>query len=76
MPDKNILTALAAVAREAGLTPGQTSQFAQIITQTIEPNRLGFEVFSAFLPTRQLQEGDTLVRRVKNYGLPIRTFVP
>ena len=68
--------ALAAVAKDAGSSPAGRSAFAELIIETIQPNRLTLDLFSAFLPTRSLNVGDSLVKRTSTYGLPVRTMVP
>lgn len=71
------LQALAEVAVQAG-KPGERgkSAFAELIIETIEPNRITLDLFSAFMPVRALNVGDQLVKRVRNQGFPVRTMVP
>jgi hypothetical protein len=75
--DRNEIKALAEVAATVG-TPNATgkSAFAQLIVETIEPNRITPDLFSLFLPVRSLNVGDQLVKKVHNRGFPVRTFVP
>lgn len=73
---KEAADALKAVASRAGLGDEQRSAFAQLIVETIEPNRITLDLFSSFLPVRSLGYGDQLVKRVRNRGLPVRTMVP
>lgn len=73
---EDTLKALAEVARNVAPGGNGKSAFSELIYETIQPNRLTLEVFNSFLPTRQLNPGDVLVKKVKNYGLPIRTMVP
>lgn len=68
--------ALAGAAQSIGAQPGVKSKFAEVITEVIEPNRLTLDFFSSFMPTRQLQFGDSLLKVVKNRGFPVRTMVP
>lgn len=68
--------ALASAASTIGAQPGVKSKFAEVITEVIEPNRLTLDFFSSFMPTRQLQFGDSLLKVVKNRGFPVRTMVP
>lgn len=68
--------ALASVAKDAGNSPDGRSAFAELIVETIQPNRLTLDLFSAYLPTRQLNVGDSLLKRTSTYGLPVRTMVP
>lgn len=70
------LRAVASAAKEAGRGPAMTgSAYAQLIIETIEPNRLTTDILDVVLPTRQLQPGDRLVKRTRTYGMPVRTFV-
>jgi hypothetical protein len=75
MNKAEIMKALASAAKEVGATPGVRSAFAQVITESIEPNHLSFDILSSFMPTRTLNPGDQLSRRVRK-GVPVRTFVP
>lgn len=72
--------ALAEAASTAGVpassNPKGRSAFAELIVEDIQPNRVGLEVFNAFMPTRTLKEGDQLVKRVRRTGHPVRTLVP
>lgn len=72
--DEKMKRALAEAARDIVNTNGR-SAFAQVITEDIRPNHLSFELINTFMPTRQLQPGDSLVRRVRK-GFRARTFVP
>jgi hypothetical protein len=76
MNREELQRAVASAALEAGRAPSQRSAYAELIIETIQPNRLSLDVFNAFLPTRQLNVGDSLVKRTSTYGLPVRTFVP
>jgi hypothetical protein len=68
--------ALASILREIH-TPAGAHALAQVITETITPNRLSLDVFNTFLPTRQLQPGDILVKKLNTYGgIKARTMVP
>jgi hypothetical protein len=71
------LKALAEVAASAGKASEKgKSAFSELIVETIEPNRITLDLFSAFMPVRSLQVGDQLVKRVRNRGFPVRTMVP
>lgn len=74
--EKKLKMALAEVIRSAGSVPGGHSAFAQVITETIEPNRLTLDVLRNFFSVRQLNVGDTLVKKVRRVGYPVRTLVP
>lgn len=68
--------ALASILREIH-TPAGAKALAALIYESITPNRLSLDVFSAFLPTRQLQPGDVLVKKLNTYGgIKARTMVP
>lgn len=71
-----LIRAVASAASEAGNSSARRSAYAELIVESIQPNRLTLDVFSAFLPTRQLNVGDSLVKRTRTYGVPVRTFVP
>lgn len=73
----NELQALAEVASQIGVPAVKgKSAFAELIIETIEPQRLTLDLFSSFMPTRSLNVGDQLVKRVRNRGFPVRTMVP
>ncbi len=74
--EKKLKMALAEVIRSAGTVPGGQSAFAQVITETIEPNRITFDVLRNFFGVRQLNVGDSLVKKTRRVGYPVRTMVP
>lgn len=76
--NKDLLKAVAEKAANAGIhIPGkQRSAFAEILMDVIEPNHLSLDLFSAFMPTRQMNKGDQLGKRVQRGRYPIRTMVP
>lgn len=78
MDREQLQKSLAEYAKTAGVqVPGQRlSAFAELIVETINPNHISLEIFNAFMPTRQLNVGDQLVKRVRNTGFPVRTMVP
>lgn len=68
--------ALASILREVH-TPAGAKALSALIYETITPNRLSLDVFNTFLPTRQLQVGDVLVKKLNTYGgVKARTMVP
>ncbi len=73
--DERMQQAWAELARTAGQDFNGHSAFAEAIVEDIRPNHLSFELTNVFLPTRQLNPGDSLVRRVRK-GFRVRTFVP
>lgn len=74
--DEQTRLAIAEVARTAGgLNDGQASAFAEMIVETIQPNRLTLDVFNLFMPTRSLNLGDSLAKRVSRRGFPVYSMV-
>jgi len=56
---------------------GKKTAFAQVITESIEPNRLTMDALQMFgMPVRQLNVGDRLEKKVRRIGFPVRTMVP
>lgn len=77
MDREQLKLALAERAASAGVpTANGQSAFADLIVETINPNHITLDVFNAFMPTRQLNVGDQLVKRVARTGFPVRTMVP
>lgn len=77
MDREQLKKSLAEVAGNAGvLTATGRSAFADLIVETINPNHITLEVFNAFMPVRQLNVGDQLVKRISRTGFPVRTMVP
>jgi hypothetical protein len=68
--------AIAEAAATAGLSTGGRSAFADLVMEIVEPNHLSLDLFSAFMPTRQLNPGDEIGKRVRRGRYPIRTMVP
>lgn len=73
--DERLQQAWAEAARTAGQDMNGHSAFAEAIVEDIRPNHLTFDLTNVFLPTRSLQPGDSLVRRVRS-GFRARTMVP
>ncbi len=69
---------IALAAKNLGKVPPgkETSAFAELIVETIEPNHLDFNVFSTFFNVRNLKEGDVYVKKLRRTGHPVRTLVP
>lgn len=77
MDRSELQRALAEVAPTAGAAgEGRNSAFAELIVESIDPQHITLEIFNAFLPTRTLNVGDQLVKRVRRTGHPVRTMVP
>lgn len=74
MNDERFRRAIAEHAARAGID--QNRAFAETIVQSIDPNRLTLDVFSAFMPTRELRVGDSLAIQVKNKTVRAYTMVP
>lgn len=70
------MKAVASILREVH-TPAGTKALSELIYESVTPNRLSLDVFNTFLPTRQLQVGDVLVKKLNTYGgIKARTMVP
>lgn len=68
--------ALASVAATAGRSAdGRPSAFAELITESINPNHVTLGILDAFMNTRALKAGDVLTKRVRT-GVPVYTMVP
>lgn len=74
--EQNKMLAVAELAKNAGKSADRRSEFAEMIVESIEPNRLTLDFFNMFMPTRALKVGDSLHKTVKNRGFPVYTFVP
>ena len=72
MNEQQLQQACAEVVRSAGSIPGRRSAFAQVITETIEPQRLTLDTLRYFFPVRALNRGDALVKRTRRVGWPVR----
>lgn len=68
--------AIAETAKTAGNAENKKSAFAEVVVDVVEPQRLTFDLFSAWMPTIQLQPGETFTRRVRRGRYPVRTMVP
>lgn len=78
---KLVLTqAQEAVLKEAAKTAkdakGMRTAYADLIVETVQPNHLSLDLFSAFMPTVQKNVGDQIGRRVRRGRYPIRTMTP
>jgi hypothetical protein len=69
--DKKILEALASKMKNRS----ERDAFAAIIVEYVQPNHITGEFVSGLLPTRSLNPGDSLVKRVRK-GITVRTLVP
>lgn len=68
--------AIAEAAALAGMSNGGRSAFADLVMEIIEPNHLSLDLFSTFMPTKQMNPGDEIGKRVRRGRYPIRTMVP
>lgn len=68
--------AIAEAAKGAGVSPNTRSAYADLVMDVVEPNHLSLDLFSSFLPTRQMKPGDEFGKRVKRGRYPVRTMVP
>jgi hypothetical protein len=64
-----------AIAEYAGKV-GTDKAYAETIVRSIEPNRLTVDVFSAFMPVRELNVGDSLAVQTKRKSIRAYTMVP
>ncbi len=62
------------VAR-AGLDGARTA-YADLVIETVQPNHLSLDLFSSFMPTVQMNPGDSMGRRVRRGRYPIRSMTP
>jgi hypothetical protein len=76
MNREELKKAIAEKAMTAGHAANMRSAYADIVMQTVEPNHLSLDLFSAFLPVRQLNPGDRLGKTVKRGRYPVRTMTP
>lgn len=79
MNDTTMKKALAEYAASAGVIEvgKRYSSFAEILIEDIQPNRITLDFFrNVLMPTRVLNPGDVLVKRVRRRGVPVRTMVP
>lgn len=68
--------AVAEVAKTAGEARGMRTAYSDLVIETVEPNHLSLDLFSAFMPTVTKKKGDQIGRRVRRGRYPIRTMVP
>lgn len=64
---------VAATAKDAR---GLHTAYADLVVETVQPNHLSLDLFSAFMPVVQKNPGDQIGRRVRRGRYPIRTMVP
>lgn len=68
-----VLKTAAASARDAR---GMRTAYADLVIETVQPNHLSLDLFSAFMPVVQMNPGDQIGRRVRRGRYPIRTMTP
>lgn len=80
MAKLELTQAQAAVLKTAAQTVrdarGMRTAFADLVVDTVEPNHLSLDLFSAFMPVVQMNPGDQIGRRVRRGRYPIRTMTP
>lgn len=67
---------LKSAANTAKDARGFRTAFADLVIETVQPNHLSLDLFSAFMPVVQKNPGDQIGRRVRRGRYPIRTMVP
>src|SRR6188768_1185989 len=67
---------LKTAALEARNARGMRTAYADLVVQTVEPNHLSLDLFSAFMPVVSMNPGDQIGRRVRRGRYPIRTMTP
>lgn len=55
---------------------GMHTAYADLVIDTVQPNHLSLDLFSAFMPTVQKNPGDQIGKRVRRGRYPIRTMTP
>ncbi len=68
-----VLKEAASSAKDA---KGMRTAYADLIIETVQPNHLSLDLFSAFMPTVQKNAGDQIGKRVRRGRYPIRTMTP
>jgi hypothetical protein len=76
MENTELIKAVAEQAKTAGASPTGKSAFAETIINMVEPNHLSLDLFNTFMPTRQANLGDTIIRRVRRGRYGVQTMVP
>lgn len=69
---EKVQKALASAARDEA----SRRELAATIVEWINPNHLTTDLMSILLPTRSLNEGDLLVKKLRKPGIRVRKFVP
>lgn len=68
--------ALAETVKTAGTDRAGKSAFAELMVQMVEPNHLTLDLFNAFIPTRQANLGDPIIRRLRRGKYSVQSMVP
>lgn len=71
MEDKQLKEAIAALAKDKT----KRDALAELIVEYIQPNHITTDFVGMLLDTRNLKEGDVLVKKVRK-GITVRTLVP
>ncbi len=73
---EQLAKAIAEKANTAGVSRNKQSAYADLVMSVVEPNHLTLDLFSAFLPVRQMNPGDRVGKTVRRGRYPVRTMVP
>lgn len=76
MNQNELLKSVAEVAKTAGTSSNQKSAYAELIIELLEPQHLTLDLFSTFMPTRNAQEGDVVIKRVRRGRYAVQSMVP
>lgn len=76
MNKEQLQKAVAERAALAGVASNKRSAYADLVMSIVEPNHLTLDLFSAFMPTRQMNPGDRIGRQVRRGRYPVRTMTP
>lgn len=55
---------------------GLRTAYADLVIETVQPNHLSLDLFSSFMPTVQMNPGDSMGRRIRRGRYPIRSMTP
>ena len=76
MNREQLQQAIAERATTAGRAANMRSAYADLVMSIVEPNHLTLDLFSAFLPVRQMNPGDRIGKQVRRGRYPVRTMTP
>lgn len=61
---------------ETAATIGNNRAFAELMIKMVAPEHISLDVFSSFMPVRQLKAGDNIMVKVRKGRYPVRQMVP